>query len=205
MRRKEDGPLEHDAEFETVDTSVIFGAQANIQQSWRKVVEVYFPMVYSRCRSVGLNQHDANDVCQNVFKNLATSIGRFSRDVSTGSLGAWIHTITRRKLADHFERLPPTVNDAEDILNSLEAEREPTTNVRSFEFSVSALKAINFVKVEFSETSWLAFWKVTVEGMAPGDVAKELNISRNAVYLARSRIMSRLREELQLPDSESKS
>src|SRR5262249_45038583 len=57
------------------------------------------------------------------------------------------------------------------------------------------LRALELMHSEFEETSWQAFWRVAVEGQAPADVAAALQMTVNAVYLAKSRVLCRLREE----------
>jgi RNA polymerase sigma-70 factor (ECF subfamily) len=57
-------------------------------------------------------------------------------------------------------------------------------------------RAVELVRAEFEERSWQAFWRVTVDGQPVGDVARDLGVSANAVYVARSRILRRLREVL---------
>jgi RNA polymerase sigma-70 factor (ECF subfamily) len=56
-------------------------------------------------------------------------------------------------------------------------------------------RAIELVRTEFESRTWEAFWRTFVDGQAPADVALDLGIRPNAVYLARSRILRRLREE----------
>ena len=59
------------------------------------------------------------------------------------------------------------------------------------------LQAIEMIRNEFESKTWEAFWRVTVDGRNVGDVAAEMGMSSNAVYLARSRILRRLREEFE--------
>jgi RNA polymerase sigma-70 factor (ECF subfamily) len=54
---------------------------------------------------------------------------------------------------------------------------------------------LELVRLEFEDRTWQAFWRVTVEGQAAADVARDLGMSRNAVYIARSRILQRLHQE----------
>jgi RNA polymerase sigma-70 factor (ECF subfamily) len=56
-------------------------------------------------------------------------------------------------------------------------------------------RALELVRLDFEDRTWQAFWRVTVEGQAVADVARDLGMSRNAVYIARSRILQRLHEE----------
>ena len=49
---------------------------------------------------------------------------------------------------------------------------------------------------EFQPTTWNAFWKTAVEGASPKDVGRELGMSPGAVYVAKSRVIARLRDEI---------
>ena len=57
-------------------------------------------------------------------------------------------------------------------------------------------RALHFIRAEFNDRSWEAFWRVAVEGQNPAQVAEDLAMTRNAVYVAKSRILYRLREVL---------
>jgi DNA-directed RNA polymerase specialized sigma24 family protein len=56
-------------------------------------------------------------------------------------------------------------------------------------------RAAELVHRTVEEKTWAAFWRVTVEGQHPADVAADLHVSVNAVYIARFRVLTRLREE----------
>jgi RNA polymerase sigma-70 factor (ECF subfamily) len=58
------------------------------------------------------------------------------------------------------------------------------------------LSALELVRGDFESHTWEAFWLVTVDGWAAGDAATRLEMSRGAVYVAKSRVLKRLREEL---------
>lgn len=53
------------------------------------------------------------------------------------------------------------------------------------------------VREEFNETTWLAFWRTAVEHLQPADVAEQLGLSVGAVYVAKSRVLARLRSEIE--------
>jgi RNA polymerase sigma-70 factor (ECF subfamily) len=56
-------------------------------------------------------------------------------------------------------------------------------------------RALELVRRDFEDSSWQAFWRVVIDGQKPRDVADELKITSNAVYLAKARVLARLREE----------
>jgi RNA polymerase sigma-70 factor, ECF subfamily len=51
------------------------------------------------------------------------------------------------------------------------------------------------VQPDFTPATWEAFRRFVVDGVPAGRVAEELGLSENAVILARSRVLKRLREE----------
>jgi len=53
------------------------------------------------------------------------------------------------------------------------------------------------VKHEFADSTWQAFWKTGVDNRPVGQVAGELGLSAGAVYIARSRVLARLRQRAQ--------
>jgi len=57
-------------------------------------------------------------------------------------------------------------------------------------------RALQLVQAQFEVPVWQAFWRVTVDGHSPADVAADLKIETNAVYKAKSQVLSRLRDEL---------
>ena len=59
------------------------------------------------------------------------------------------------------------------------------------------LRAVELIRGEFEERTWQAFWRVAVEGQAAKDVAKDLGVTASAVRLAKSRVLRRLREEME--------
>jgi RNA polymerase sigma-70 factor, ECF subfamily len=57
-------------------------------------------------------------------------------------------------------------------------------------------RALEIMQSEFQSTTWRACWASVVEGKPADEIARELGISRNAVYLAKSRVIRLLHHEL---------
>jgi RNA polymerase sigma-70 factor (ECF subfamily) len=175
--------------------------KANEGPAWQRLAALYTPLVYSWARRAGLQTEDAADVVQEVFRAVLTHIGGYEHGPRPGSFRAWLWTITRNKLNDHWrgqQRQPRAAGgtDAQQRLQQL-PDLDPDSAVEPAGTGGLVLRrALELIRGHFEERSWHAFWGVTIEGRSPADVAADLGMSVNAVYVARSRILAYLRQEL---------
>jgi RNA polymerase sigma-70 factor (ECF subfamily) len=58
-----------------------------------------------------------------------------------------------------------------------------------------AHKLMDYVEREFRPATWQAFRRLVLDGGTPEEVAAELGLSVNAVLIAKSRVLRRLRAE----------
>jgi RNA polymerase sigma-70 factor (ECF subfamily) len=177
--------------------SLLERVRTHDQDAWRRLVAVYGPLVYGWCLRAGLQPADAADVGQEVFTAVARAIGTFRRDREGDSFRGWLFTITRNKLRDRTAA-PGVVgtggSDAQRRLGGLPADLEPDEPAGP-ETAALCRRALEAVRSEFEASTWTAFWRAHVEGDAPADIAADLGLTPNAVYLAKSRVLRRLREE----------
>jgi len=172
------------------------------QSSWERLVTLYTPFVYYRCRKAGLQRADAADVGQEVFVTVARKIADFHRDRPGDSFRRWLGAITRSKILDAFRRMNNEhrqagglgANPRLDQLIACESDVEELEEDKEAD-RIIYRRAIELIYAEFAPLTWKAFWHVAVEGEHPRDVAADLGMSVNAVYLAKSRICRRLKEE----------
>ncbi len=166
------------------------------QAAWFKTVDKYFPLVYSWGRCVGLDDHSAADVAQDVFRSVFTSLVRFKRDSEHATFRGWLHRIAQRRIAEHFERnegfLAMSGTDAAVFLSSLQFEEEESPKTQTNRKVMQRI--VETAKIEFEEQTWQAFWMTAIEGQEAKEVAEKLRVSRNSVYLSRSRVLRRLRQ-----------
>jgi RNA polymerase sigma-70 factor (ECF subfamily) len=185
-----------------MSTELLAGLKGHQGDAWRRLVGLYGPVVLGWCKGNGLQASDAEDVVQEVFRTVLMRIGEFHRGRPGDTFRGWLWTITRFKIGDHLRRRagqPQAAggSEARDQLEQVPAEswRQSSEADRA---TTSGLywRALELIRGEFEEVSWKAFWRVVGEGHRPADVAADLGISLNAVYLAKSRILRRLREAL---------
>jgi RNA polymerase sigma-70 factor (ECF subfamily) len=174
--------------------------RAGHPQAWRQLADLYGPLVYAWCRSRGLQAADAEDVLQEVFLTVASRIADFRRDREGDTFRGWLAGITRNKIGDWLRRRQKGEtatggSDAQRLLLEAPA-TQPTIWPEPGEPGDLYRRALDVIRTEFTDRTWQAFWKVVIEGRVPADVAADLAMSRNAVYLARSHVLRRLREVL---------
>jgi RNA polymerase sigma-70 factor (ECF subfamily) len=197
-----DGSVNLNGDSSSISPSLLDRVQARDAAAWRRFVELFAPLVYGWCRRARLQEADAADVGQEVFRAVYRGVGQFRRDRPGDSFRAWLRTITRGKLCDFLRRRrlhPAAVGGgaANRRLQALPSPEEVETATAPHAAEEEALRhrAIALVRAEFTERHWLAFWRVAVEGEAAADVANDLGITSNVVYLSKSRILARFRQE----------
>ena len=173
--------------------------------AWHQFVELYGRLVYGFARDRGLQDADAADLTQEVFLDLAPKAGRWRYEPGRGSFRAWLFGVTRHKLARFFERRGAAAVGG-TAANQRLAE-EPTAEdleagwekeFRQQLFRVAAAK----IEGEFAPNTWRAFWRTAVDGAEGAAVAAELGLSVGAVYVAKSRVLARLSEQIRKMDVE---
>jgi RNA polymerase sigma-70 factor (ECF subfamily) len=176
--------------------------KAQDPEAWERLVDLYGPLVYRYCRQMGLPSQDTHDVVQDVFRSVFSGLDGFRGD-HQGSFRAWLRGITRHRVLDHVRReedLPEVAGGtaAQQRFQEIPEEGDPTTTAAPVDPAHSLWhRALELVKGEFELVTWLAFWRVTVDGEVPADVADDLGMTRHAVYKAKSRVLRRLRQEFE--------
>ncbi len=173
-------------------------------EAWRQFVRLYSPIVYGFARKRGLQDADAADLMQEVLRSLATAAGRLEYDPARGGFRAWLFTVTRNKLYSFLNARRRQVQGTGDsdaqqrLLDEPEKDHAPLWDQ---EYNRGLFDwAAERVRGTFQDRTWQAFWRTAVEGQDPGEVARDLAMSPGAVYVAKSRVLSRLREQIQQLD-----
>jgi RNA polymerase sigma-70 factor (ECF subfamily) len=171
--------------------------------AWSEFVSIYEPAIYGFARNKGLQDADARDLCQEVMRSVAKAIDRWDPDPCKGPFRAWLFRIARNLLINLVasERRHPRGSGESDIQRLLELQPSvESTDSLLFELEYKRRLfhwAAQAIRHEFTESTWNAFWKTAVEDLKAADVARKLTISTGAVYIARSRVIARLRERIE--------
>lgn len=171
-------------------------------RSWKKLTDLYGPIIYARCLSRGLPETDAKDVTQEIFLSVYNTLHRFQKRGPSDRFLGWILTITSRRIADFFRRQKNIVraiggSDAKSRILQLKASEPHHDSFEIDQFRVAVVeRALNLMKSDFKDTTWKAFYMTMVEGKTTRETALALGIRTGSVRQARSRVRKRLLEEL---------
>ena len=188
---------------DSTSRSLLRRARERDPQAWTRLTAVYGPTIYAWCRRSGLQASDASDVMQEVFQAVAQSLDKFRKDRPGDTFRGWLWTITRNKIRDFARAIAKHADAAGGSINqqlieqlSDDAPTDPEDESGEKSHSELAHRAVALMQSDFEETTWQAFWRVAVDSQSPQAVAEQLELSVAAVYMAKSRVLRRLRDEL---------
>lgn len=179
--------------------------------AWAEFARLYGPVVYGFARKRGLQDADAADLVQDVLRSVARNAHRINYDPKRGTFRGWLYTVTRNKV---YNFLSANKNRAKGSGDSAAHERldqvagKPDESEAEWELEYQrrlSAKAMERVKHEFQPNTWQAFWGTAVDGRSAADVGNELSMTSGAVYVAKSRVLARLRDEVQQLMAEAES
>lgn len=178
------------------------------EAAWHEFIVEYEPFLLTYLHRRGLQDADARDVAQQVLTSICQSVSNWKPDGRPGSFRRWIATIARHaaiKFLHRKSRQPDSGGGTaflarmQDVADTEEDAAEAEQEYRQAVFAW----AVSQVKDEFRESTWTAFWETVVVHRPIDVVSKELGLSTGAVYMARSRVMARLRTQVaQLLDAD---
>jgi RNA polymerase sigma-70 factor (ECF subfamily) len=171
-------------------------------QAWERLVQLYAPMIRGWLGNRGLQPADIDDLSQEVLQRLSQSLANFQHAGMRGSFRSWLRGITQNTMRDFWRRrqnriLPQAAGQIPGGLDAVVDQNDELMHRWDEEYNHAVVQgALKIVRPHFDETTWEAFCRLTFEGATPQQVASSLSVSVNSVYLARSRVLRRLRVEL---------
>jgi RNA polymerase sigma-70 factor (ECF subfamily) len=172
----------------------------NDAASWQTFVEIYTPLIYHYCRGQGLQDADAADVAQEVLTQLARSMPAFEYRPERGRFRAWLGTVTRNKLRRFLARDRQAVHGAgggaqqPDLEGAVSPEAD-TEWTAHFNGQIVRI-ACERIRPCFEAATWRAFELTWLEERTPAEAAAAAGLSVDMVYVAKSRVLKRLRQEV---------
>jgi len=169
--------------------------------SWQRLVDIYAPLIGRVLARSPLQNADREDLVQEVLKLVVQKLPEFQRR-REGSFRAWLRVVTVNCLREFWRssRHQPVATGDSDFLQKLQELEDPQselTKIWDTEHDRHVVRRLlELIGPQYEPTTLQAFRRVVLEGQKPAQVAAELNISVNAVFLAKSKVLRQLRQEI---------
>jgi RNA polymerase sigma-70 factor (ECF subfamily) len=170
--------------------------------SWQRLVDLYTPLIRSWLLRHSLQASDVDDLVQEVMSVLVRELPSFQHERRTGAFRRWLRGITVNRLRVFWRGGhggPPAVGgtDFGQVLDQLEDPDSSASREWDLEHDRHiARRLLEMIEPDFGPATWLAFRLLVLEGKPTAAVASELGVTPNAVRIAKSRVLTRLRQEM---------
>jgi RNA polymerase sigma-70 factor (ECF subfamily) len=163
--------------------------------AWNRFARLYAPLLHAWARQQGLQEADAADLTQEVLVKLMAELPRYTRREGDSFRG-WLYRVTANQCRDFRRRVATRAMPGAGGLSAVQ-EDSPLSEFVEVEYRRTVVnRALELIRPEFSERTWTAFTQLLIENRSAGEIARDLGVSENAVYLARHRVLTRLRREI---------
>ena len=164
--------------------------------AWNEFVEVYGPVIFNYCRLRQLQECDSSDVAQEVLLRLSRALRAFEYKPELGRFRDWLGKVTHRELLKFWNRRGMALRVAGALSESSTIESEDNSLWNDHFHAELLQAALERIRSEFTVQTWEAFQLAWLEDQSPQQVAERLQIGIEKVYVAKSRALKRLREEV---------
>ncbi|RCS51832.1 sigma-70 family RNA polymerase sigma factor [Bremerella cremea] len=170
------------------------------EMAWNQFMAIYRPVIYRLAKAKGLQHADVEDLVQRVFVSLAGSLADWKPTASGPAFRNWLGRIAKNAILNALARAKPdqaagstTVND---LLNDWPADSASEEDLLR-ESRLQAFRwATEQIEGEFNEPTWFMFQETAIKGRPVAEVAGQVGKSAGAVYIARCRVMQRIKEKV---------
>lgn len=170
------------------------------ETAWQRMVDLYTPLIRNWLRRYAILDHDIEDLVQDVLAIVVRKLPEFRRRPQIGAFRRWLRNITVNCLREFWraQRYRPRVPNSEafaQILDQLEDSDSALSRFWDREHDDHVTRRLlEVIRPRFEAKTWRAFQRVALEGAKVDQVAQELGISVNAVFIAKSRVVHMLRK-----------
>jgi RNA polymerase sigma-70 factor (ECF subfamily) len=167
--------------------------------SWKRLVDLYTPLIRGWLCRHGLQSADADDLVQEVLSVVVRDLPQFQHDRRPGAFRCWLRTVTVHRLRNFWrsrQGRPMVGGDVDRQLEQLEDPHSAPSRMWDEEHDRHVLRRLlELMRAEFSAAAWQVFERVALQGEKAADVAGAFDMTVNAVLLVKSRVLRRLRQE----------
>jgi RNA polymerase sigma-70 factor (ECF subfamily) len=181
--------------------SLLLRAQTGETGAWKDLVDLYRPLILAWLNRQGVPPRDLEDLCQEVLLSVVKHLPTFEHSGHRGAFRSWLRTVVCSRTADYWRAL--------DAATQAQGGSVATAALQEIADPDSALNRqwdeehdryvldclLDLVEEEFEPLTLQAFRRLALDGVSGAEAAQELGLSVAAVYVAKSRVLARIRQE----------
>jgi RNA polymerase sigma-70 factor (ECF subfamily) len=181
--------------------SLLLRAQTGETDAWKDLTDVYRPLILGWLNHQGVPARDLEDLSQEVLLSVVKNLPGFQHSGQRGAFRTWLRTIVCRRAADYWRAIDADTQarGGSGAAAALQAIADPDSELnRQWDeehdrYVVHCL--LDMVEEEFEPITLQAFRRLAFDGISGAEAAQELGLSVAAVYVAKSRVLARIRQK----------
>src|SRR5262245_63624615 len=181
--------------------SLLLRAQTGETDAWQDLTDLYRPLILGWLNRQGVPARDLEDLSQDVLLSVVKHLPSFQHSGHRGAFRAWLRTIVCSRTADYWRAIDADTqaSGGSGATAALQQIADPDSELNrqwDEEHDRYVLHCLlDLVDEEFEPTTLQAFRRLALEGVSGAEAAQELGLSVAAVYVAKSRVLARIRQE----------
>lgn len=181
--------------------SLLQRAQTGETGAWNDLEDLYRPLILGWLNRQGVPASDREDLSQEVLLTVVKHLPTFQHSGNRGAFRSWLRTIVCSRTADYWRTIDagtqaPGGSSATAALQQIADPDSDLNRQWDDEHDRYVLHCLlDLVEEEFEPTTLRAFRRLAIDGISGADAAQELGLSVAAVYVAKSRVLARIRQE----------
>jgi len=181
--------------------SLLLRAQTGEADAWRDMTDLYRPLILGWLNRQGVPANELEDLSQEVLLSVVKHLSAFQHSGQRGAFRSWLRTIVCSRTADYWRGIDARAqaSGGSGATTALQQLADPDSDLnRQWDeehdrYVVNCL--LDLVEEEFEPITVQAFRRLALDGVSGAEAAQELGLSVAAVYVAKSRVLARIRQE----------
>ena len=177
-------------------------SDASDADAWEQFVSIYQPLIWSVAKRLQMSDADSHDACQNTLLRLSQVVHQWSPNEETSNFRGWLFRVARNCMLREFEKkenrtVSAVTSEGEQFLDQLAKGPDESDSLFQLELRRQLFAvAIETVRPSVKPLYWDAFRLSYIENHGIKETAKLLKTDVATVYVARHRVINRIREEI---------
>ena len=180
--------------------SLLLRAQSGDADAWQDLTDLYHPLLVTWLCRQQVPKNEIDDLVQEILLAVFQYLPSFRHSGQQGAFRAWLRTIACNRARDYWRaqkhRTPASGgSDVKEILNQIHDPESELNRQWDEEHDRYVLRCLlDLMEQEFEPSTIQAFRRLALEEASGAEVAEELGLSVAAVYVAKSRVLHKIRQ-----------